>query len=156
MSVFYWFILLQVKYKKHKKNSRNGQVKSPQTKISSNSEHGIPPHLVNGTILKTALTNPKEVSRYFCLYSISYNNCSIINVTTDKSEHTGKQHKVPITYDNIFHFSLFLPQGEFKVVHIHDARFFLWSSTQTYFSIPFTWNTYSVSALLYDPIYSFC
>ncbi|XP_046669969.1 hormone receptor 4-like isoform X2 [Homalodisca vitripennis] len=53
--------LYKVKYKKHKKNARNGQVKPPQTKLPVSSEHGIPPHLVNGTILKTALTNPKEV-----------------------------------------------------------------------------------------------
>lgn len=32
-------------------------------KPMSISEHGIPPHLVNGTILKTALTNPGEVSQ---------------------------------------------------------------------------------------------
>ncbi|XP_054271439.1 hormone receptor 4 isoform X2 [Macrosteles quadrilineatus] len=53
--------LYKVKYKKHKKNPRNGQIKSPQTKISASSEHGITPQLVNGTILKAALTNPKEV-----------------------------------------------------------------------------------------------
>jgi len=58
--------LYKVKYKKHKKNARNGQIKPPQTKlaaITQHGEHGVPPHphLVNGTILKTALTNPKEV-----------------------------------------------------------------------------------------------
>nr|WDQ26778.1 nuclear hormone receptor HR4 [Sogatella furcifera] len=62
--------LYKVKYKKHKKTQRNGQVKNQQAQIhekqkmvglSLTSEHGIPPHLVNGTILKTALTNPSEV-----------------------------------------------------------------------------------------------
>ncbi|RZF33806.1 hypothetical protein LSTR_LSTR013694 [Laodelphax striatellus] len=62
--------LYKVKYKKHKKTQRNGQVKNQQGQIhekqkmvglSLTSEHGIPPHLVNGTILKTALTNPSEV-----------------------------------------------------------------------------------------------
>ncbi|KAF6204780.1 hypothetical protein GE061_018942 [Apolygus lucorum] len=56
--------LYKVKYKKHKKSVRNGQMKgmSPEKgKLSVSPEHGIPPHLVNGTILKTALTNPSEV-----------------------------------------------------------------------------------------------
>ncbi|XP_022194097.2 hormone receptor 4 [Nilaparvata lugens] len=62
--------LYKVKYKKHKKTQRNGQVKNQQGQIHEKqkmagltitSEHGIPPHLVNGTILKTALTNPSEV-----------------------------------------------------------------------------------------------
>lgn len=59
--------LYKVKYKKHKKNS------SKQVQQKSTEKHVIPPqiksdttssihaHLVNGTILKTALTNPSEV-----------------------------------------------------------------------------------------------
>ncbi|KAL1132017.1 hypothetical protein AAG570_011627, partial [Ranatra chinensis] len=53
--------LYKVKYKKHKKSVRNGQVKSEKGKPVISQEHGIPPHFVNGTILKTALTNPSEV-----------------------------------------------------------------------------------------------
>ncbi|KDR18027.1 hypothetical protein L798_07819, partial [Zootermopsis nevadensis] len=55
--------LYKVKYKKHKKNPKNGQVKGQAEKQKGmmTPEHGIPPHLVNGTILKTALTNPSEV-----------------------------------------------------------------------------------------------
>lgn len=60
--------LFQVKYKKHKKSVRNGQLKGlagEKGKPAISPEHGIPPHLVNGTILKTALTNPSEVSTLF-------------------------------------------------------------------------------------------
>nr|UYH70452.1 nuclear receptor 4 [Locusta migratoria] len=55
--------LYKVKYKKHKKNPKNGQgkVQADKQKALGLSEHGISPHLVNGTILKTALTNPSEV-----------------------------------------------------------------------------------------------
>ncbi|KAI5699707.1 hypothetical protein M8J76_007538 [Diaphorina citri] len=60
--------LYKVKYKKHKKTARNGQVKLEKQQQQpvkgvgmSPPEHGIPPHLVNGTILKTALTNPGEI-----------------------------------------------------------------------------------------------
>ncbi|XP_073993834.1 nuclear hormone receptor 4 isoform X2 [Rhodnius prolixus] len=56
--------LYKVKYKKHKKSVRNGQLKGlagEKGKPAISPEHGIPPHLVNGTILKTALTNPSEV-----------------------------------------------------------------------------------------------
>ncbi|XP_049782282.1 hormone receptor 4 [Schistocerca cancellata] len=55
--------LYKVKYKKHKKNPKNGQgkVQTDKQKALGLSEHGISPHLVNGTILKTALTNPSEV-----------------------------------------------------------------------------------------------
>ncbi|XP_014251568.1 hormone receptor 4-like isoform X2 [Cimex lectularius] len=55
--------LYKVKYKKHKKSVRNGQIKSvnEKGKPAISPEHSIPPHLVNGTILKTALTNPSEV-----------------------------------------------------------------------------------------------
>ncbi|XP_031334124.1 hormone receptor 4 isoform X2 [Photinus pyralis] len=58
--------LYKVKYKKHKKTT-NKQMQqktnekallSPQLKLE---QPPIPPHLVNGTILKTALTNPSEV-----------------------------------------------------------------------------------------------
>ncbi|KAF5294297.1 hypothetical protein FQA39_LY13441 [Lamprigera yunnana] len=58
--------LYKVKYKKHKKTT-NKQLQqktpektmlSPQLKLE---QPTIPPHLVNGTILKTALTNPSEV-----------------------------------------------------------------------------------------------
>lgn len=58
--------LYKVKYKKHKKTaSKQGQQKadkpvlSPQLKAEQPST--IHAHLVNGTILKTALTNPSEV-----------------------------------------------------------------------------------------------
>lgn len=56
-------VFCKVKYKKHKKNPKNGQVKGQAEKQKGmvTPEHGIPPHLVNGTILKTALTNPSEV-----------------------------------------------------------------------------------------------
>ncbi|XP_063231697.1 hormone receptor 4 [Bacillus rossius redtenbacheri] len=65
--------LYKVKYKKHKKSPKNGQVKGglekhPQHQSPSQQkgavmmmEHNIPPHIVNGIILKTALTNPSEV-----------------------------------------------------------------------------------------------
>ncbi|XP_068085231.1 hormone receptor 4 [Anabrus simplex] len=55
--------LYKVKYKKHKKNQKNGQAKGQADKQKGMmaAEHGIPSHLVNGTILKTALTNPSEV-----------------------------------------------------------------------------------------------
>lgn len=52
--------LYKVKYKKHKKNTRNGQLKL-EGKPNKGPEPTIPAHLVNGTILKTALTNPSEV-----------------------------------------------------------------------------------------------
>lgn len=58
----------KVKYKKHKKNPKNGQVKGGasekmnQQKSSILPEQNLPSHVVNGTILKTALTNPSEVS----------------------------------------------------------------------------------------------
>lgn len=55
--------LYKVKYKKHKKankaattTSRASQPEKPQDPLLP-----IPSHLVNGTILKTALTNPSEV-----------------------------------------------------------------------------------------------
>lgn len=66
--------LYKVKYKKHKKSTskqlqqqqQQQQQKMPEkTVISSQLKceqpTNIPPHLVNGTILKTALTNPSEV-----------------------------------------------------------------------------------------------
>ncbi|KAL0275966.1 UNVERIFIED_CONTAM: hypothetical protein PYX00_003662 [Menopon gallinae] len=52
---------------KHKKNPKNGQVKGGvsekgnQQKSSISPEESLPSHVVNGTILKTALTNPSEV-----------------------------------------------------------------------------------------------
>lgn len=59
--------LYKVKYKKHKKAaSKQTTVKmekpmlSPQLKVEQQPAT-IPAHLVNGTILKTALTNPSEV-----------------------------------------------------------------------------------------------
>lgn len=61
--------LYKVKYKKHKKSSSGKQQQgqklsekmmlSPQLKAEQTAS--IPSHLVNGTILKTALTNPSEV-----------------------------------------------------------------------------------------------
>jgi hypothetical protein len=64
-------VFCKVKYKKHKKNPKNGQVKGQAEKQKGmvTTEHGIPPHLVNGTILKTALTNPSEVRQQFFLLS---------------------------------------------------------------------------------------
>ena len=61
----------KVKYKKHKKNPKNGQVKGQAEKQKGmvTPEHGIPPHLVNGTILKTALTNPSEVRQQLFFFS---------------------------------------------------------------------------------------
>ncbi|KAK6637085.1 hypothetical protein RUM43_010759 [Polyplax serrata] len=59
--------LYKVKYKKHKKNPKNGQVKGGtnekgnQQKNAISPENSLPSHVVNGTILKTALTNPSEV-----------------------------------------------------------------------------------------------
>lgn len=53
----------------HQQNSAQTQQQQqcPQQKFSPNSEHGVPshnrPHLMNGTILKTALTNPSEVRK---------------------------------------------------------------------------------------------
>ncbi len=122
---------LQVKYKKHKKATRNGRIKlekSPQHMTSiqahqlsssqhhihnhtqlqhqqtqvqnqqqqqssqqkfnvspvNNSEHGVPsntrPHLINGTILKTALTNPSEVI-YGIKYSFHFLNIIVQTIT---------------------------------------------------------------------------
>lgn len=55
--------LYKVKYKKHKKankaattTSRASPPEKPKDPLPP-----LPPHLVNGTILKTALTNPSEV-----------------------------------------------------------------------------------------------
>ncbi|KAF5293842.1 hypothetical protein FQR65_LT10980 [Abscondita terminalis] len=58
--------LYKVKYKKHKKTtSKQLQQKTPEKTMLSPQlkleQPAIPPHLVNGTILKTALTNPSEV-----------------------------------------------------------------------------------------------
>ncbi|XP_065170854.1 hormone receptor 4 isoform X3 [Atheta coriaria] len=62
--------LYKVKYKKHKKTTnKQAQAKQMATEKSMLSplvkaeppQAAIPPHLVNGTILKTALTNPSEV-----------------------------------------------------------------------------------------------
>lgn len=72
--------LYKVKYKKHKKPSAQkqsacaqkgaqvvaqtqAQLKSDQNAFKSEAASNIPPNLVNGTILKTALTNPSEVVR---------------------------------------------------------------------------------------------
>lgn len=62
--------LYKVKYKKHKKtaskqaqhqkSSSEKAMLSPQ-QIKAETPSSIPAHLVNGTILKTALTNPSEV-----------------------------------------------------------------------------------------------
>lgn len=59
--------LYKVKYKKHKKSTKQTPKQTdkvllspPQVKSESPQGH-VPPHLVNGTILKTALTNPSEV-----------------------------------------------------------------------------------------------
>ncbi|KAJ8673015.1 hypothetical protein QAD02_004276 [Eretmocerus hayati] len=61
--------LYKVKYKKHKKTNKHmaRQMQQDQGSLNSSSQTGgmcLPPHhghLVNGTILKTALTNPSEV-----------------------------------------------------------------------------------------------
>lgn len=58
--------LYKVKYKKHKKSSgKQTQPKTEKTLLSpqlkTEQTSSIPAHLVNGTILKTALTNPSEV-----------------------------------------------------------------------------------------------
>lgn len=60
--------LYKVKYKKHKKTtSKQSQQKSSEKamlspqQIKAETPSSIPAHLVNGTILKTALTNPSEV-----------------------------------------------------------------------------------------------
>lgn len=62
--------LYKVKYKKHKKTAKQqpqGGQKQQQDKsmlspqVKSEPHTSIPSHLVNGTILKTALTNPSEI-----------------------------------------------------------------------------------------------
>ncbi|KAF2879832.1 hypothetical protein ILUMI_26359 [Ignelater luminosus] len=58
--------LYKVKYKKHKKPTSKQHQKIPEKTLLSSQlkceqRSNIPPHLVNGTILKTALTNPSEV-----------------------------------------------------------------------------------------------
>lgn len=66
--------LYKVKYKKKKANkvatstSRASPPEKPKDPLPP-----LPPHLVNGTILKTALTNPSEVS-YF------WRNCVALKV----------------------------------------------------------------------------
>lgn len=59
--------LYKVKYKKHKKTTKQAPkqtdkvlLSTPQIKAEQVQSH-VSPHLVNGTILKTALTNPSEV-----------------------------------------------------------------------------------------------
>lgn len=62
--------MYKVKYKKHKKSTskqppKTGD-KTPPVQLykqESDQTSSIPPNLVNGTILKTALTNPSEVNR---------------------------------------------------------------------------------------------
>lgn len=58
--------LYKVKYKKHKKSTGKQSLQKTAEKLSSSQIKGESPsiihaHLVNGTILKTALTNPSEV-----------------------------------------------------------------------------------------------
>ncbi|XP_048481864.1 hormone receptor 4 isoform X2 [Plutella xylostella] len=56
--------LYKVKYKKHKKANKTATATSrasPPDKSKDPALPPLPPHLVNGTILKTALTNPSEV-----------------------------------------------------------------------------------------------
>lgn len=55
--------LYKVKYKKHKKANKAATVTSRSSPPEKPKEPlpPLPPHLVNGTILKTALTNPSEV-----------------------------------------------------------------------------------------------
>ncbi|XP_022919600.2 hormone receptor 4 [Onthophagus taurus] len=60
--------LYKVKYKKHKKTAAKQTATKPADKplqlspqMKQESPTSIPSHLVNGTILKTALTNPSEV-----------------------------------------------------------------------------------------------
>lgn len=59
--------LYKVKYKKHKKANKAATTSSRASPPEKPKEPlpPLPPHLVNGTILKTALTNPSEV-RNFC------------------------------------------------------------------------------------------
>jgi hypothetical protein len=66
-------------------------------------EHGIPPHLVNGTILKTALTNPGEVSinlREEFLKSFNRGNSSSGGFVVPKSkrELKGRKSAFPSTH----------------------------------------------------------
>lgn len=55
--------LYKVKYKKHKKANKTATTTSRSSPPEKPKEPlpPLPPHLVNGTILKTALTNPSEV-----------------------------------------------------------------------------------------------
>lgn len=56
--------LYKVKYKKHKKpKTSNATSRASPPEKPKDPLPPLPPNLVNGTILKTALTNPSEVSR---------------------------------------------------------------------------------------------
>lgn len=56
--------LYKVKYRKHKKANRASTITSRPSPPEKPKDPlpPIPQHIVNGTILKTALTNPSEVS----------------------------------------------------------------------------------------------
>lgn len=58
--------LYKVKYKKHKKANAKATTASNRASPPEKPKEPLPPlpsNLVNGTILKTALTNPSEVRR---------------------------------------------------------------------------------------------
>lgn len=64
--------LYKVKYKKHKKANRAATTAN-RASPPEKPKDPIPPlspHLVNGTILKTALTNPSEVSVTYTILTI--------------------------------------------------------------------------------------
>lgn len=58
--------LYKVKYKKHKKANKTATATNRASPPEKPKEPlpPLPPHLVNGTILKTALTNPSEVRNF--------------------------------------------------------------------------------------------
>ena len=100
---------IKVKYKKHKKSGKNGQAKGIQAaavaaaaaaaekqKSLMTCDNGLPPHLVNGTILKTALTNPSEVNLHpptrLLDSSNKYYNHNIIAIIKKKKKRFNKYH----------------------------------------------------------------
>lgn len=69
--------LYKVKYKKHKKPSAKQQPQKQTEKLLMGQQFkqtepacSLPSNLVNGTILKTALTNPSEVLVVYLYYYI--------------------------------------------------------------------------------------
>lgn len=76
--------LYKVKYKKHKKANKTATAtsrQSPPDKPKDPPLPPLPPHLVNGTILKTALTNPSEVSNQL------FNSCNTYKINNDCSKY---------------------------------------------------------------------